>query len=294
MIPRWSVFGTDHAETEIESFTHDLGGFNLGVGLGALGSQEGFLDHTITLNYVIEPGTATSEDYRQVFSTRRTPTVVVTPGTSPTTGTITLFPTDPDRNARINSLIRPGDYNIVIPFVNDVLVENDEKFTVRLSVPEGTPLPPNTFLYKDSVEVTIQNDDDVEINFNDAPEVVVHEDHVEAPVSIAVQSSPKFAENTTVTVGYKIRGGSALVGQDYTGTDGTLTFVKDPIAAAFDQPFVVLRIPIIDDDLFELNSAGFNEETFTVTIFHLNEPPISGLSFGSTELKVSIIEKRSP
>ena len=205
-----------------------------------------------------------------------------------------MFPTDPDRNARINSLIRPGDYNIVIPFVNDNLVENDETFTVRLSVPEGTPLPPNTFLYKDSVEVTIQNDDDVVIDFNDTPEVVVHEDHVEAIVSIAVQSSPKFAENTTVTVGYEIRGGSALVGQDYTGTDGTLTFVKDPIAAAFDQPFVVLRIPIIDDDLFELNSAGFNEETFTVTIFHLNEPPISGLSFGSTELEVSIIDNDLP
>ena len=169
-------FGTDSAETEIESFTHDLGGFNLGVGLGALSSQEGFLDHTITLNYVIEPGTATSEDYGQVFSTRRTPTVVVTPGTGPTNGTITLFPTDPDRNARINSLIRPGDYNIVIPFVNDNLVENDETFTVRLSVPEGTPLPPNTFLYKDSVEVTIQNDDDVEINFNDTSPLPVHEE----------------------------------------------------------------------------------------------------------------------
>ena len=81
MIPRWSVLVPIMAETEIESYTHDLGGFNLGVGLGALTNQEGVLDHTITLNYVVEPGTATSEDYRQVFSTRRTPTVVVTPGT---------------------------------------------------------------------------------------------------------------------------------------------------------------------------------------------------------------------
>ena len=300
-------FGTDLMETELESYVHRLGGVGLGVGLGALTSQEGEIGHTITLNYVVEAGSAIlGEDYGQVFSTRRIPdldvngdrkldvdgSTIFVDERGPITGTIKFFPTYPGETDIV--LIRPGDYNIVIPFMNDVLVENDEKFTVRLSVPEGTPLPPNTFLYKDSVEITIQNDDDVEINFNDAPEVVVHEDHVEAPVSIAVQSTPKFAENTTVTVGYEIRGGSAQVGQDYTGTDGTLIFVKDPIAAAFDQPFVVLRIPIIDDDLFELNSAGFNEETFTVTIFHLNEPPISGLSFGSTELKVSIIDNDLP
>ena len=110
-------------------------------------------------------------------------------------------------------------------------------------MPEDTPLPANTFLYKDSVEITIQNDDDVVIDFNDSSPSPVYEEKGDALVAIAVQSSPKFADNTTVTVGYEIRGGSAQVGQDYTGTDGTLTFVN---TGSIDQPFVNLRIPIIE------------------------------------------------
>ena len=258
----------------------------------AIGVELEELGETVTLHYVIENGSATfGADYEtastiilsRILDPDATSLYTIEPGIGPTTGTITLYP----------GTVQPGSYGIVVPLIDDNFVENDETFTIRLFEPPGG-LPPFIELYNDTYEVTIQNDDDVVIDFNDTPEVVVHEDHVEAPVSIAVQSSPKFADNTTVTVGYEIRGGSALVGQDYTGTDGTLTFVKDPIAAAFDQPFVVLRIPIIDDDLFELNSAGFNEETFTVTIFHLNEPPISGLSLRSTELKVSIIENDLP
>ena len=266
----------------------------------AIGVELEELGETVTLHYVIENGSATfGADYEtastvilsRILDPDATSLFTIEPGIGPTTGTITLYP----------GTVQPGSYGIVVPLIDDNLVENDETFTIRLFEPPGglRDVDGNELnyveLYNDTYEVTIANDDDVEINFNDAPAgVVVHEDHVEAPVSIAVQSTPKFADNTTVKVGYEIRGGSALVGQDYTGTDGTLTFAKDPIAGALDQPFVVLRIPIIDDDLFELNSAGSNEETFTVTIFNLNEPPISGLSFGSTELEVFIIDNDLP
>ena len=266
----------------------------------AIGVELEELGETVTLHYVIENGSATfGADYEtastlilsRILDPDATSLYTIEPGIGPTTGTITLYP----------GTVQPGSYGIVVPLIDDNLVENDETFTIRLFEPPGglRDVDGNELnyveLYNDTYEVTIANDDDVEINFNDAPAgVVVHEDHVEAPVSIAVQSTPKFADNTTVKVGYEIRGGSALVGQDYTGTDGTLTFAKDPIAGALDQPFVVLRIPIIDDDLFELNSAGSNEETFTVTIFNLNEPPISGLSFGSTELEVFIIDNDLP
>ena len=276
-------FGTDHAETEIESYTHDLGGFNLGVGLGALSSQEGFLDHTITLNYVIEPGTATSEDYRQVFSTRRTPTVVVTPGTSPTTGTIILFPTDPDRNARINSLIRPGDYNIVIPFVNDNLVENDETFTVRLSLVESTPpLPPNTyFLYKDSVEVTIQNDDDVTIGFQETT-YRVDEDAGSVEATIAVLTG-SLADNTEITVRYSTSDDTAIAGQDYTAVSDVLTFTQSNIQQR-------ISIPVINDDRYEVSNA----ERFLITISDISENPISGLTEAPAEAEVLIRDNDLP
>ena len=261
----------------------------------AIGVELEELGETVTLHYVIENGSATfGEDYGSASTfiinsilTPRASGFTIEPGIGPTTGTITLYP----------GTVQPGSYGIVVPLMDDNLVENDETFTIRLFEPPGglRDVDGNELnyveLYNDTYEVTIQNDDDVEIDFNDSSPSPVYEDRGEALVAIAVQSSPRFADNATVTVGYEIRGGSALVGQDYTGTDGTLIFAK---TGSIDQPFVNLRIPIIDDDLFELNSAGFNEETFTVTIFNLNEPPISGLSFRSTEFEVAIIDNDLP
>ena len=63
-------FGIDLMETELESYVHKLGGVALGVGLGALTSQEGEIGHTITLNYVVEDGSAIRARIMGRFSVR--------------------------------------------------------------------------------------------------------------------------------------------------------------------------------------------------------------------------------
>ena len=148
---------------------------NIGVGVGVNNGGEGFLAHTVTLNYVVEAGSAIfGEDYGQVFSTREIPDLDVngnrkldasgrpifvterTDATGLTSGTITLFPTYPGETDIV--LIRPGDYNIVVPIVNDNYMEPSETFTIRLFPPPGG-LPPDIMLFPDTNVVTIIDND---------------------------------------------------------------------------------------------------------------------------------------
>ena len=139
---------------------------NIGVGVGVNNGGEGFLAHTVTLNYVVEAGSAIfGEDYGRVSSKRLTTELdvngdrieAITDGVGPTTGTIILFPTDPDSGA-LDYLLKPGDYNIVVPIVNDNYMEPSETFTIRLFPPPGG-LPPDIRLFPDTNVVTIIDDD---------------------------------------------------------------------------------------------------------------------------------------
>ena len=151
-----------------------------------VGTQEGPLGVTVTLHYVIEDGTAVlGEDYEP------------SPDPNKVTGTITLYPPGLDASGS-PIFVKPGDYKIPISVIDDDLVEPDETFIVRLMPPpKGLPTDRDVDgneldikLYRDTFEITIFNDDDVVINFNDAPDIDVREDRGVAIVPISVSPPP--------------------------------------------------------------------------------------------------------
>ena len=252
------------------------------AGLAIGPSGEDFLGVTITLHYEIENGTAIEgEDYvpaRVDDPDAAEPNLIPTPGKL--TGTVTISPPPPDPFGG-PGLVRPGDNFIPILLIYDEIVENNETYTVRLFEPPGG-LPSGFELYRDTVELTIFNDDTVKIGF-EAPVVTVNENET-AELSVAILSTTQIDEDWELTIGYRVSEDSALSGHDYTGTDGTLTFSANMTQAT-------IRIPIIDDDIFE----GANSERFVVTLF--DPAPVRvvpWLSFEPMEAEVIIIDNDAP
>ena len=245
------LVGFDELEGPTEN-TQNRNFASAGLAIGPSG--EDFLGVTITLHYEIENGTAIEgEDYVPaivVDPDAAQPNFMATPGKL--TGTVTISPPPPDPFGG-PGLVRPGDNYIPILVIYDDIVENNETYTVRLfEPPEG--LPSGFELYRDTVELTIFNDDTVKIGF-EAPVVTVNENET-AELSVAILSTTQIDEDWELTIGYRVSEDSALSGHDYTGTDGTLTFSANMTQAT-------IRIPIIDDDIFE----GANSERFVVTLF---------------------------
>ena len=247
----------------------------LSVGVG-VGISEGIVAHTITLNYVVEAGSATyGEDYGDVASRRSTGErdtsnriiYASTPGVGPTTGTITLFNS-------MGALVTLGDYDIAIPIMDDVLVENDETFIVRL-FPPPDGLPPGVVLWRDTNVVTIANDDDVTIGFQETT-YRVDEDAGSVEATIAVLTG-SLADNTEITVRYSTSDDTAIAGQDYTAVSDVLTFTQSNIQQR-------ISIPVINDDRYEVSNA----ERFLITISDISENPISGLTEAPAEAEVLI------
>ena len=255
------------------------------AGLAIGPSGEDPLGVTITLHYEIENGTAIEGedgDYvpARVVDPDAVPLVFIpTPGKL--TGTVTISPPPPDPFTGGPGLVRPGDNFIPILVIYDDIVENNETYTVRLfEPPEG--LPSGFELYRDTVELTIFNDDKVKIGF-EAPVVTVNENET-AELSVAILSTTQIDEDWELTIGYRVSEDSALSGHDYTGTDGTLTFSANMTKAT-------VRIPIIDDDIFE----GANSERFVVTLFDpVPFRTVPWLSFEPMEAEVMIVDNDAP
>ena len=239
----------------------------------AIGVELEELSETVELDYVIEDGSATfGADYGSastlIVNSILTPGasgVTITPGIGPTTGTITLYP----------GIVQPGSYGIVVPLIDDNLAENDETFTIRLfEPPDG--LPSFIELYNDTYEVTIQNDDDVTIGFQETTHRVDEDaGSVEAKIAVLTGS---LADNTEVTVRYSTSDDTAIAGQDYTAVSDVLTFTQSNAQQR-------ISIPVINDDIFD----GVDPERFVVNIFNVNEPPISGLTEAPAQAEVLII-----
>jgi|GEM_PF-2645670 len=139
--------------------------------------------------------------------------------------------------------------SIIIPIINDSLVENDETFTVTLSVPGGgatlgTPV---------TQTVTIQSDDVAPpapglIGFASASSAFAESI---GNASIVVTRTGGLLAGETVQ--YQTAAGSATSGADFTATSGTLTF-----AAGETQK--TISIPIVNDAVVE------PDESFTVVL----------------------------
>jgi hypothetical protein len=138
---------------------------------------------------------------------------------------------------------------ITVPITNDPIDEADETFMVALS------LPMNATLSTGSAQVTIL-DDDATPTISVA-DVVVGE--AAGPASFDVSlSNPS---SSTVTVDYATANGTALAGDDYTATTGTISFAPGDTAATID-------VPVTSDAIDEPT------QTFDVTLTNPNNATI--------------------
>ncbi len=110
----------------------------------------------------------------------------------------------------------PGDTTKTVPvkIINDTVPEPTESFIFRLSAPTNA-----TFANSDAM-VTINDDDAIGPVSLKVQDLTVPENVGTANVKVTLN----HASSQTVTVTYATRKGTALPGQDYRGTQGTLTF----------------------------------------------------------------------
>ena len=156
-----------------------------------------------------------------------------------------------------NTAIAPDDYanavdtatipagtlqtTIMVPIVDDLLVENSESLTVTIGSVVGLPT-----VADGAGAITILDNDVTNVSIAD---VVV--DEVAGTAVVTVTQSAVSVADTVVT--FNTADGTAIDGLDYTAASGQLT-----ITAGMTQTFI--SVPIIDDLLNE------NAETFDVQI----------------------------
>ncbi len=187
-----------------------------------------------------------------------------------------------DYASRDGSAIQPQDYGavtgrlifgpgetqkqIVVPIVNDLLLENLETFFVDLSSPVNATFPSGG---ASTATVNIADDDSGSstIQFSSAATSVGESDS--AAILQVVRSG---GIGLTVSVNYATANGTATAGSDYVATAGTLTFAPGETSKT-------ISIPVLDDSFVESN------ETFNVTLSN----PTAGAVLASPSTNVVTI-----
>ena len=131
---------------------------------------------------------------------------------------------------------------IPVEIVGDNLNEVDETFTVTISNPTSAAIARTT------ATVTIQNNDNLPSLLIDSPTVS------EAAGSVDFTVTLDAASGRTVTVDYATSGGTAVSGNDFNPTSGSLTFAPGgPLTQT-------ITVPVSTDGLNEI------DESFTMTL----------------------------
>ncbi len=130
-----------------------------------------------------------------------------------------------------------------VPIIDDLLVEPTETVNLILKNPSG-----GAPLGGQNTSVLRILDDDTALEFSDAT-FTPNEDGTNALITVRRAG----VLTNTVTVDYFTSDGSAIAGQDYTATNGTLRFGPGELTG-------VIHVPIRDDTLLE------GDETFTVAL----------------------------
>ncbi|WP_152532045.1 Calx-beta domain-containing protein, partial [Leptolyngbya sp. Heron Island J] len=140
----------------------------------------------------------------------------------------------------------PGatEATISIPILNDALDEGNESFSVTLQNPSIGLIGASS-----STVVTIMDDDALPTLSLSQPSISVSETAGTASITVERNGNP----NTAVSVSYSINNGTAVAGEDYIASSGTLEF-------AIGQTTQTIEIPISDDSVDE------DPETFVVTL----------------------------
>ncbi len=131
----------------------------------------------------------------------------------------------------------PGDTSqtFAVSITNDAIIESLENFTVVLS----SPAPTATLDITDAASITIFDSSMSTLQFITS-NFKVGESGGSLPITVTL--NPPYIN--TVTVTYTISDGTALNGQDYTATSGTLTFAPGQTSQTF-------TVTITDDSLIE-------------------------------------------
>ncbi len=136
---------------------------------------------------------------------------------------------------------------IAVKVTGDTTVEPDETFTVTLTNPTGATLARTT------ATATITNDDVAvtppTVSISDVSVAEGNTGTSNANFTVALSK----ATTNTVTVGYSTANGTAIAGDDYTATTGTLTFAPGVTTQT-------IAVKVTGDTTVE------PDETFTVTL----------------------------
>ncbi len=210
----------------------DIGAFELEV---PSVSQLSVGDQTVAEN----TGTA---NVTVTLSPASTETVTVNYATKPGTA----LPGQDYRGKSGTLTFNPGDTTKTVPvkIINDTVPEPTESFIFRLSAPTNA-----TFANSDAM-VTINDDDAIGPVSLKVQDLTVPENVGTANVKVTLN----HASSQTVTVTYATRKGTALPGQDYRGTQGTLTFNPG-------ETTKTIPVTVINDQVPEPT------ETFTVKLY---------------------------
>ncbi|MEO6033813.1 MAG: Calx-beta domain-containing protein, partial [Verrucomicrobiota bacterium] len=133
---------------------------------------------------------------------------------------------------------------IVIPIIDDVLVEGNESFTVRLTNPAT-----GVALGNPAIATVTIIDNDAGLRFS-SPTYRLSESGVSATITVLRTT----VTNTTVSVNYRTTDGTAREGLDYLNASGVLIFTNGETARTF-------VVPVIDDTLIE------GDETVLISLF---------------------------
>jgi len=167
-----------------------------------------------------------------------------------------------DFNGKFQALtFTPGQTSktVSVNLINDTVTEPVETFTGRIFGAAGATIGTATAL------VTI-NDDDSGVATLDVQPLTVNENDGTAVVEVKLTP----AATSTVTVQYSTNAGSAVGGQDYFGTTGTLTFNPGDTSKTY-------PVTLINDTTPE------SQESFTARIFNP-----SGATMGANTAPVTI------
>ncbi|XP_071506649.1 adhesion G-protein coupled receptor V1-like [Diadema antillarum] len=155
-----------------------------------------------------------------------------------------------------------SDGSAVVTILNDTLPEQDEAFGVRLlsvRVVDANPIPMNvpTLGERVSTRVTVENNDDANgiwRLYSNSPEAM------DDGQALAVEEQPGLSVSVElviergggnigeVTIAWRITGGTATSGLDYSASGGTLTFTSG-------QTRQVINIGIRDDTIPEVDET---------------------------------------
>ena len=164
------------------------------------------------------------------------------PGTATTPGDYTalagVFPIEPGLTSK----------QVLIPINPDTLVEPDETFTVTLSSPVFVNISDG------EATGTIVNDDfGGNVQYSSASY-----DVAESGGSATITITRANGAASNIVVQYSTSDGTALAGQDYTATSGSVTFGANETSKTF-------TVPIINDSIDESNIETVNLALTNVT-----------------------------